>query len=268
MSSSPHRDRDDVADALVARAKRRSGGVPLRTSFVQRGPQSQPIPGPLHDLVRNHDERGFDLYLLLRAVVSSDEITDAWDVRLDARVWARGLGLPTPASDGAAAVSKVWRRLADHGLVERERKGKLANITVLEESGRGRPYTYPSGKGRGRYFKLSEEFWTADERWYRTLSLPAKAMLLIASSLKPGSALPLGQVSRWYGISSDSAGDGLAELADKGLLVVAKKRRPEPLAPKKYVIENRYTLQSPFAQDWRTRNLATVTALRADAEGA
>lgn len=268
MTSTPQSDRDEVADALIARASRRQGGVALRTAFVQRGPQAQPIPGPLHHLVRNHDERSLDLYLLLRAVVSSDEITEAWDVRLDARVWARGLGLPTAKDNGSAAVSKAWRRLADHGLVTRERQGKLVNISALDESGKGREYTYPSGKGRGRYFKLSEEFWTAEERWYRTLSLPAKAMLLVASSLKPGFVLPQAQIPRWYGISSDTAARGLHELADRDLLEVAKANRHEPLSPTKYVIEHVYTLQTPFAQNWRTRDLATVTAIHSGAEGA
>ncbi|NYJ02228.1 DNA-binding transcriptional ArsR family regulator [Nocardioides thalensis] len=228
------------------------------------------MPGPLHDLVRNHDERGLDLYLLLRAVVSSDEATDAWDVALDARVWARGLGLPTANDPGTAAVSKTWRRLDDHGLITRERRGRSANITLLDEAGTGREYTYPSGKGRGRYFKLSEQFWTAEERWYRTLSLAAKAMLLVGSSLKPGFVLPLEQMPAWYGISGDTAARGLGELESVGLLEVTKRRRPEPLSPTKYVIENVYELKAPFAQDWRSRPLASVTTIHGDedAEGA
>ena len=75
--------------------------------------------------------------------------------------------------DGAAAVSESWRRLTD-GLITRERQGRLTNVTLLDESGTGDDYTYPSGRGRGRYFKLSEEFWTGEERWYRTLTLLAK----------------------------------------------------------------------------------------------
>lgn len=167
-------------------------------------------------------------------------------------------------------MSKTWRRLEDHGLIDRERQGKLANITVLDEAGKGREYTYPSGRGRGRYFKLSELFWTAEERWYRTLSLPAKAMLLVASSLKPGFVLPQAQMPKWYGISSDTAARGLRELADKDLLDVAKQSRREPLSPTKYVIEHVYSLKAPFAQDWRTQEIATITTIHgaADAEGA
>lgn len=263
MQMSVQDERDELVDAFVAAARRRRGAVPLRTSFVQSGPQSKPVPGALHKLVRNHDERALDLYLLLRAKVSSDEISGAWDVRHEAAVWARGLGLPTPKDDGSAAVSKAWARLARLGLVERSRQMRMANITILDELGDGLPYTYPSGgRGRDSYFKLSEAFWTAEERWYRTLSLSAKAMLLISSSLKPGFVLPFEQVPKWYGVSDTTAESGLGELVDKGLLDVVKDRRREPKSPKKYVIENRYALRSPFAQERiRKTKLATVTAL-------
>ena len=49
----------------------------------------------------------------------------------------------------------------------------------------------------------------------------------------------------WYGISSDTAARGLHELADKDLLDVARKSRPEPLSPTNYVIEHLYTLHGP-----------------------
>ena len=54
-------------------------------------------------LLRAHDERGLDLYLLLRAAASADP----WDVARPAPVWSRALGLPTPHDDGTATVSKV-----------------------------------------------------------------------------------------------------------------------------------------------------------------
>lgn len=43
-------------------------------------------------MLRAHDERSLDLYLLVRAAASSDP----WDVTRDAKVWARCLGLLTP----------------------------------------------------------------------------------------------------------------------------------------------------------------------------
>ena len=266
-SSNPQKVRDDVVDALAARAKRRDGGVALRTSLAQGGTQSKPVHGPLHKLVKGHDERALDLYLMLRLVASSDAHSGAWDVALPARTWANGLALPTAVNDGTEAVSKTWRRLAEPGLVDRDRLGRTANITVLNEAGNGADYTYPSGHGEGRYFKLSEQFWTTDERWYRTLSLPEKAMLLIASSLKPGFVLPQEQVPNWYGLSPDTAARGLRGLQQKGLLVVSPRRRKAPLAPKGYVLENTYTLLHPFAQE-RPTKLATVTQLITQGKGA
>lgn len=265
MQMPAHEERDELVDDFVKSARRRRGAVALRTSFVQSGPQSGPIPGPLHRLVRNHDERSLDLYLLLRAKVSSDQVSGDWDVRHEAVIWARGLGLPTPLDDGSAAVSKTWRRLANLGLIERSRQKRISNVTILDESGDGKPYSYPTGKGADRYFKLSEAFWTAEERWYRTLSFPAKAMLLVSSSLKPGFVLPLEQAPKWYGLSPTTAASGFEELSDKGLLDIAKNRRREIKSPTKYVIENQYALRSPFAQGHTKAKLATVTALPAPA---
>lgn len=261
MSPSPHAARDDVVDALVDRAGRRGEAVAIRTSFVQSGAQRAPVHGPLHKFVRGGDERGLDLYLMLRALISSDKQTGEWDTVLWAERWAVGLGLPTPTNDGTHAVSKVWKRLDDRGLIRRSRKGNLARITLLSESGTGDDYTYPTGKGPGRYFKLTESYWTAPERWYRTLSLSAKAMLLISSSLKPGFVLPQEQVRAWYGVSPDTAARGFRELADVGILKITKQRRNAPLAPKGYVIEHQYELQAPFEQNWQNKKLAPVIQL-------
>src|SRR5688500_12439145 len=99
--------RDDTVAAFLDRSKRR-GAVPVRMAFVQQGTRAEPKPGPLAALVRRHDERGLDLKLLHQCVaVGGDH-----DVRSPAAAWARALGLADP-EQGPAAVSKVWRRLAD-----------------------------------------------------------------------------------------------------------------------------------------------------------
>ncbi len=103
--------------ALLDASKRRGAGVPIRRTFVQQGPQREPVPGPLHPLLRGHDERALDLFLLHRAAASSEP----WDVVRDARMWARALGLPTPKDNGASAVSKAWARLEKHRLIQRAR---------------------------------------------------------------------------------------------------------------------------------------------------
>ncbi len=260
MPRPPHRlaaDQDETVVDLLRTSARRSRALPLRRVFIQQGAQREPRPGPLAALLRSHDERGLDLFLLHRAAASSEP----WDVTRDARVWARALGLHRDADAGVAAVSKVWRRLEEsHALVSRERRGRLAKITSLREDGLGKPYTYPNGTMRDeRYFKLPYEYWTAEQRWYRTLPFRAKAMLLVSLSLPAGFVLPTERVPDWYGISADSADRGLRELDNGGLLRRDLSVKKAPQAPLGIAQEYHHTLLPPFSQ---RRAVATVTKLR------
>jgi hypothetical protein len=56
------------------------------------------------------------------------------------------------------------------------------------------------------------------EGHYISLSLRAKVMLLIALSLQDGFPLPYKRARDWYGVSEDSAEEGLRELGNKQLL--------------------------------------------------
>jgi hypothetical protein len=239
-------DQDETVDDLLRTSARRSSAVPIRRLFVQQGAQREPRPGPLSAMLRAHDERGLDLFLLHRAVASSDP----WDVTRDGRMWARALGLQDDADLGAAAISRTWRRLEDnHRVVQRERRGRLAKVTALLEDGSGKPYTYPKGSSVDeRYFKLPYDYWTAEQRWYRTLPFRAKAMLLVALSLPGGFVLPTERVPDWYGISSDSADRGLRELDKAGLLRREMKVKKAPQAPLGIAQEYHHTLLPPFAQ--------------------
>jgi hypothetical protein len=250
-------DQDETVDDLLRTSARRSRSVPLRRAFVQQGAQNDPRPGPLAALLRAHDERGLDLFLLHRAVASSEP----WDVTRDARVWARALGLQDDADAGVSAVSRTWHRLdTSYSLISRTRRGRLAEITALREDGLGKPYTYPKGLGRQeRYFKLPYEYWTADQRWYRVLPFRAKAMLLVSLSLPANFVLPTERVPRWYGISADSADRGLRELDKAGLLRRELKVKKAPQSPMGISQEYHHVLLEPFAQ---RRTGAKVTRLR------
>lgn len=252
----PAPGQQETVAALLVASGRRTESVPLRRHFVQQGPQDRPSPGPLRLMLRAHDERSLDLYLLFRAAASSDP----WDVTRDARVWARCLGLPTPKDDGAAAVSKIWRRLdTSYHLVRRERRGRLARIVALHEAGTGTEYAYPTGaRADERYFKLPFSYWTGDEHSYLTLSFPAKAVLLVALSLKQPFMLPTEKAPDWYGISVDSAERGLRELREVGILRRQQKRKENWLQPSGFAHEYRYRLLPPFATAVRR---ATVTPL-------
>jgi hypothetical protein len=145
-------------------------------------------------------------------------------------------------------VSKTWARLDEtYKLVRRARSGRLAKIIALHESGNGTKYTYPE---KGEYFKLSFDYWTADEAWYFSLSFPAKAVLLIVSSLKPPFVLPAEKASRWYGLSPDSLERGLHELRAAGLLKAKAATVESWLSPTGKTTRYDYWLQPPFAQSW------------------
>lgn len=234
MPRTPHpqvADQDETVDDLLRTSAGMSGSVPIRQVFVQQGPQRDPAPGPLSQMLRAHDERSLDLFMIHRAVASADP----WDVTRDARVWERVLSLTGDADDGATAVSKAWRRLDEqHGLVLRERGGRLAKITALREDGLGWAYTYPNGSKR-------------DERYFK-LPFRAKAMLLVSLSLPAGFVLPTQRVPGWYGISADSTDRSLRELDKAVLLRREIKVKKAPKAPLGIAREYHHTLLAPFVQ--------------------
>lgn len=252
-------NQDETVDDLLRTSARRSQSVPLRRLFVQQGRQGAPEPGPLAALVRAHDERGLDLFLLHRAVASADP----WDVSRDARVWARTLGLRDETTAATSAVSRTWHRLdCNYKLVDRERQGRLVKITSLREDGSGKKYTYPRGTARNeRYFKLPYGYWNTDDRWYRTLPFAAKVMLLVALSLPEGFVLPTERAPRWYGISADTADRGLRALDKAGLLHRELKVKKAPQAPRGITQELHHTLQPPFKQRRPTVNVRRLRSV-------
>jgi hypothetical protein len=167
------------------------------------------------------------------------------DVTRDARIWGRALGHGATVDGGASIVSKPWRRLDEtYGLVTRERSGRLAKVTALNEDGKRSAYTYPDG----RYFKLPFEYWTAEEAWHHRLTLPAKACLLIALSLRQPFTLPAERGPQWYGISADTLKRGLRELRGHDLLSRRFKTLENWLSPTGKTTEYSFRLRSPFAR--------------------
>lgn len=230
---------------------RRTVGVQIRRDFVQTGTQKKPASGVLGTLVRTHNERALDLYLLHRLCA----VSDPWDVKKPSTLWARALGLsmegnnPNYASD---TVSKLWGKLVEVKLVQRTRESRMAKIITRHENGTGDPYTQPR-PGKDSYFNLPLEYWSED--WYRTLSFAAKATLLITSSLQPGFYLPQEFGPKWYGISADTLNTGLGELQDRDLLDYGQFPRQDWGTVSVTVMERRYNLQPPFK-----RKLSTKTA--------
>jgi hypothetical protein len=211
MTSSPTPAQTATIAAALEAAKRPGKAVPIRRTFLQQGTQANPKPGPLKAIVERHDDTALDLFLLLLAGASSDP----WDVTRDSRAWGRAIGHGSDVDHGRSIVSKAWRRLDEtYHLVHRERAGRLARITPLDESGTGAPYTSPAQA----YLKLPFTYWTADDAWYHQLTLPGKATLLIALSLKQPFVLPAERAGDWYGVSSDTIDRGQRELRERGIL--------------------------------------------------
>ncbi len=256
MSSKLTQAQQDTVAELLRVAKRPTERVNIRHVFVQGGTQGHPVPGPLHRMHSAHDERALDLFLLQRALVSAEP----WQTRpLNSRVWARALGFHQDVDHGVTGVSKAWRRLdTTYRLVERGRDGRLAVLTSLREDGSGTDYTSPDGATAAeRYFTLPLAYWTDEQAWYSSLPFPAKAMLLVASTLKPGFVLPTERAKAWYGISTESAERGLRRLIDVGLLDRTVTVKDAPLSPTGKTQEYRYTLARPFGH----RRRSTLTLL-------
>jgi len=241
VDKAPTPTRDDTVDGMLTRAKR--ARTPVRRDFVQRGrPGGQVRPGLLATFVANGDEAGLDLLLLVLALASSYP----FDVRLHSAVWARALGLANPDKSGPA-ISKIFKRLRDRKLVTATREKRLASVTPLLEDGSGDPYTRPGADGnRDAYLQIPAAYWTDPERWYRKLSLAAKAVLLIGLSQRQPFALPVERAKSWYGVSQETATKGLTELQDRGLLTCHSTYRLAPLTPAGVIELRHYTLAGVF----------------------
>ena len=230
----------ETVEALLERSGR--DYVPLRRSFVQRQPRVGGA-GPLASFVRSRRARALDLYLLAHAAASAPP----YDVAYPATVWARALGLTEHAS-AETLISKTWTWLEREGLITTSRRGRLREITLLYEDGSRRPYRHPGEQGaeeRGHYFKLPYAYWRGN--YENRISLPAKAVLLIALSLRDDFLLPTERGAQWYGLSRDTVRKGLRDLRLLSLLTVREMPKIAPLTPLGYTLERRYTLGGPFA---------------------
>ncbi|MEU4732154.1 hypothetical protein [Streptomyces sp. NPDC023588] len=216
--------RDDTIRMLLDQSKRRGRAVPIRRAFVQVSTpgSTTPRPGPMRHLLRSPER--LELLLLVHCVTTRAD----WGTTQRSETWARAAGISF-RTDGtaSAAVSRHLAQLKKLNLVRTAPDGRMTRITKLHESGLGFPglgipYTLPSGdeKGSARdiYFKVPFEYW--EQGYHRSLSMPAKAMLLIFMSMRRRSVVLRQdkEFASWYGISPSTVGRGIKELQDKRLL--------------------------------------------------
>jgi hypothetical protein len=243
----------ETKEELLRKSQRNSKLVPIRNTFVQRGTRANPKPGVLATLVGNHDETSFDLELLVLAAASHEP----YGVILPAPTWARAIG---PRRVSVPTISKAWTRLENLKLIQRgPRSGRRATIYLLREDGSGEAYTHPgAASSRERYFKLPFDYWK--DGFDETLSLPAKAMLLIALSLNDWFYLPYEKAKPWYGLSAETAENGLRELEKRKLIEHQKIYKKSALAPLGYTEQRIYRLRPPMRSRRKTDEPVIVWA--------
>lgn len=240
----PPPDQDTILDGLLAQSKR--GIVPIRKTFVQQGHGKTTRPGPLAQFVKAHDTRGLDAYLLVHALASGGDHS----VQYPANTWVHALGLNETGTTASArgAVSKIMKRLADRNLINRNRVGRELSVALLNEDGKSAEYGHPHHTNE-RWLRLPYSYWRHGH--YKSLSLPAKAMLLIALSLKEEFQLSADQAPKWYGISSDTAERGLRQLRKEDILHGDYEWEVNPRSPTLYTQRWTYTLRGDFSQEAR-----------------
>ena len=84
--------------------------------------------------------------------------------------------------------------------------------------------------------------------------MPAKAVLLIALSLRDDFVLPTEKGKDWYGISRDTTRKGLRELRLHGILSMSQARKVAPLTASGYTFERKYRLCPPFRKQERSED--------------
>lgn len=222
--------------------------VPIRRTFLQADVAG--VDGDrgsaLSRLVRSRDGAALNAYLLIHAMASSSE---PFDAEYPAGSWVRALGLDEDAEDAGARShwSKITARLVSLGLITRGRRGNRTVYTLLHEAGSREPYTRPKTIADGVRFSLPYTFWQDEHD--QTLSLPERAMLLIALDQPSGFTLPLDRMPEWYGISPSTAMRGLSGLRQRELLTYRTKWRVDPKSPIGWAEERGYRLLSSYSTD-------------------
>ena len=225
----------ETVEAILDKSARRIRAVPLQRAFIQSGERKEAMPGPLARFVSRHDDTALRGYLLALAGASAPP----FDIKQPADVWARALDLDL------VGVSKMWARLERLGLIGRRREGRRSVITILREDGSGLTYTHPFLLEPKRpYVKIPFIYWTSGLE--ARLSLPARAVFLIALTHRGWFTLPAEKAPAWYGISADSFERGVDALKREEVLRTTPVYKTAPLAPRGYTRQTAFLLLPPY----------------------
>lgn len=253
-------------------------GVPIRTRFVQRSvtEASKDRGSMLSTLVKGRSANALDAFLLIHAVASAHAPYGAWVavtnwVRLMELDQRTGTGV---GADGKKAARTQWSKLAtklvELRLIRRGHGLHKVGYTLLDESGSGEEYVRPVDHNEhGTWFTVPHMYWLSG--FDRTLSLAAKAMLLVALSSKPRFRLPPERVPEWYGFSESTARRGLKELIDAGILEYDQAWRPSASSPTGWAEVRTYYLLNDWSYEARSAAMKSDRnshpGVRFDSEG-
>ncbi|HWM64466.1 MAG TPA: hypothetical protein VNP96_10830 [Solirubrobacterales bacterium] len=231
---------ETLDDLLNPGRQRRRRTTPIRRSFLQ-DPQGDGAEAPLRWFVHDRRELALDLFLLLNCTASAVP----WDVEMPSMAWARALDMrQTVGSE--TTVSKNWTWLEERKLIRSERHHRVRKVFMLTEDGSGREYVRPEkGELRG-FFGFPFVYFT--ERWHKELSLPGKAVLLIALSQRSTFTLVTERAAAWYGVSADTLERGLDDLRNHGLLATWLVTRKAPRARLGFTSVGHHRLNPPFGK--------------------
>jgi hypothetical protein len=220
----------------------RRTAVPIREAFLQiRG--KRPEPGVLSDFVKDQSEHALDLYLLILAATPAPP----YRLFLNTDFWATLLRRDDQSRRNARlALRRSVSALVSLDLIVNETRLGVPLVQLLDESGSCELYHHPGKKG-DRYITLPHSYW--QEGLDRRLSLRAKAVLLIARSLRPeGFTLPLAHSREWYGLSADTLRRGMDELVKARLVRYTSADVPAPSAPHGTSVRRTYVLAGSMAR--------------------
>ncbi|MBI5103899.1 MAG: hypothetical protein HZB46_02715 [Solirubrobacterales bacterium] len=255
----------DTIEELLSSSKR--DAVPVRHTFLQqRDAEGDPVAGPLARIVRRGVGSAAEQYLLLhaRAAGRPDGEDLNFDVALESRVWARALGLPDNES-GLRTVQRNWKALQEIGLVRVRRTNRVLRVTLLDEGGDGADYQHPGEVRDTPYLQLPYAYWLDGHA--EKLTLPGKAMLLIALSLPDWFSLPFNKGPVWYGIGASTVERGIRELRRTDVLEHYLAWRKAPLLAQGWTQDMRYRLLPPFGPSGKVaRNAPAELLLTARAD--
>jgi hypothetical protein len=231
------------------------GFTVIRNIFVQDRIGGKGVGSTLGRLVEARQPRALLAYLLL---LMSWSAIDKMPEPLEAAVWARALS-PNPPADPipASAMTRVWNKLVELGLITRQREARLVRIGPRREDGKrdySRPRPDESKSVREKFFVLPDVFWTDD--WHETLSMPGIAMLLILLEETTGRDevhLAYERAPAWYGISPKTMQNGLDELRRLGLATMREEWVRSDFSKIGKKQRRYYQLTGPFSREERKK---------------